>query len=101
MLYAVGTWISNRTEWVEYTMPMPAKGEAARNPFYASQRFAEKLGADTSWDRIFVEPSTDAVIVLSTWQWSLSANRRLALQRWVENGGRLIVDRGIWGGVDE
>jgi hypothetical protein len=100
LLFAVGTWISNRTEWVEHTMPLPPKGEAATNPFYAAQRFAEQLGATTSWDRFFDEPSPDAVIVLSTWQWSLSASRRLALQRWVENGGRLVVDNGIWGGVE-
>jgi hypothetical protein len=101
MLYGVGTWVSNHTEWVEHTVPLPLRGEAARNPFYAAQRFADQLGATTTWDRIFVEPSADAVIVLSTWQWSLSASRRLAIERWVENGGRLVVDRGIWGGVED
>jgi hypothetical protein len=101
LLYMLGNWIASNTEWVEHTLPMPPKGEAARSPFYPAQRFAEQLGATTSWDRIFAEPSQDAVIVLSTWQWSLSANRRLALQRWVENGGRLVVDSAIFGGVDQ
>jgi hypothetical protein len=101
LLYAAGNWIASNTEWVEHTLPMPPKGEAARNPFYAAQRFADRLGATTSWDRIFVEPSTDAVIVLSTWQWNLSANRRIALERWVERGGRLVVDSAIFGGVDQ
>lgn len=100
LLLWVGNWVSSRTEWVEHTLQMPPKGEAARNPFYAAQRFADRLGADTSWDRIFTEPSTDAVIVLSTWQWSLSANRRIALERWVERGGRLVVDSALFGGVD-
>jgi hypothetical protein len=34
----------------------------------------------------------DSVIVLSSWHWSLSRSRREALERWVEAGGRLIVD---------
>lgn len=100
-LYLGGNWIASNTEWVEHTLPMPSKGEAARNPFYASQRFAEQLGATTSWDRVFVEPPADAVIVLSTWQWTLSTNRRIALERWVERGGRLVVDRALFGGVDQ
>lgn len=100
-LYLIGNWIASNTQWVEHTLPMPLKGAAARNPFYASQRFAEQLGATTSWDRIFTEPPADAVIVLSTWQWSLSTNRRLALERWVERGGRLVVDRALFGGVED
>ena len=45
------TWIASNTYWAEVTMPMPPKGEALTNPFYAAQRFAEALGARTSWDR--------------------------------------------------
>lgn len=101
LAYAAGTWIESHTEWVEHTLPMPPKGEAAHNPFYAAQRFVDRLGATSTWDRIFAEPSPDAVIVLSTWQWSLSANRRIALERWVERGGRLVVDSALFGGVDQ
>jgi len=101
LLVLLGNWIAKNTEWVEHTLPLPPKGEAAHNPFYAAQRFAEQLGATTSWDRIFVEPSPDSVIVLSTWQWTLSTNRRIAMERWVERGGRLIVDSAMFGGVGE
>jgi hypothetical protein len=101
LLYAAGTWVSNRTEWVEHSMPMPLKGEAARNPFYAAQRFADRLGATTSWDRIFTAPPADAVIVLTSWQWNLSASRRTAFERWVERGGRLVVDSTLFGGGEQ
>ena len=94
-------WIASNTYWAEVTIPVPPKGEAARNPFYAAQRFAEALGARTSWDRAFVAPPADAVIVLSGWHWSLSARRRERLERWVESGGRLVVDRMLVGGEEE
>ena len=33
-------WIASNTEWTEVKIPLPPKGEAATNPFYAAQRFA-------------------------------------------------------------
>jgi hypothetical protein len=85
-------WVSNHTYWEDFRMPMPPKGEALVNPFYVVQRFASALGAKTAWDRMLVVPDTDAVIVVSTWHWGLSGTRRAALERWVESGGRLVVD---------
>jgi hypothetical protein len=87
-----GTWIARHTYWDDFKVPMPPKGEALVNPFYATQRFAGTLGARTSWNRSLVVPSPDAVIVLSGWHWSVGRARRAALQQWVEGGGRLVVD---------
>src|SRR5687767_6342871 len=89
---ALVAWIANNTYWTEISVPAPLKGEAARNPFYAAQRLAEALGARTQWDRVLITPPHDAVILLSAWHWSLSASRRENLERWVESGGRLVVD---------
>ena len=91
----LGTWIARNTYWDEFTVPMPPKGEALINPFYATQRFAQTLGARTSWDRTLVVPRADAVIVLSGWHWSVARGRRAALQQWVEGGGRLVVDNNL------
>jgi hypothetical protein len=89
----LGTWIARNTYWADFKVPMPPKGEALVNPFYATQRFAERLGARTSWDRALgATPRADAVIVLSGWHWSIGRARRAALQQWVESGGRLVVD---------
>jgi hypothetical protein len=94
-------WVARNSYWAEVTMPLPPKGEALTNPFYAAQRFAEALGAHTVRDRQLGAPRSDAVIVLSAWNWSLSHTRRQALERWVESGGRLVVDRTVIDGEDD
>ena len=100
-LIALIAWVANNTYWGDIKVPMPPKGEALTNPFYAVQRFAEALGARTAWDRVLTTPSTDSVIVLSAWHWNLIPSRREALERWVESGGRLVVDRTLADGEDE
>ena len=45
LLVALVVWIARNTYWVDMKVPMPPKGEALTNPFYAAQRFAEALGA--------------------------------------------------------
>lgn len=94
-------WVARNTYWADTKVPMPPKGEALTNPFYAVQRFAEALGARTAWDRLFRVPPAGSVIVLSGWHWSLSAGRREALEHWVESGGRLVVDGALTGGEVE
>src|SRR5262245_50464359 len=98
---AVIWWSASNTSWGETKVPLPPRGDARPNPVYAAQRFAEGLGARTSWDRQLTLPPVDAVIVVSSWHWSLSAARQRALERWVESGGRLIVDDALLGGDNE
>ena len=99
-LLALIVWVAGNTQWVEVKVPMPPKGEALVNPFYATQRFTEALGARAAWDRTFTVPPADHVIVLSGFHWDLSARRRDALERWVESGGRLVVDWTLLGGEE-
>jgi hypothetical protein len=95
-------WIANNTYWGEISLPEPLKGEAATNPFYSAQRLAESLGAHSRWQRVLgALPAPDAVIVASSWHWSLIASRRDRLERWVSAGGRLVLDRSLIGGEDE
>jgi hypothetical protein len=101
LIALLGAWIASHTTWVEVPVPTPLKGPAATNPFYAVQRLAEALGARTEWDRRFGLPETDAVVVASYWNWSLTAGRREAMKRWVEAGGRLVVDRAFLAGGDD
>jgi hypothetical protein len=100
-LVALIAWVASNTYWGDTKVPMPPRGEALTNPFYAVQRFAEALGARTAWDRVLTTPPTDSVIVLSAWHWNLSTGRREALERWVESGGRLVIDRTLAGGESE
>ena len=94
-------WIASNTEWTEVKIPLPPKGEAATNPYYAAQRFAEALAARTFRDRQLTVPPADAVIVVSAWHWTLTERRRYSLERWVESGGRLVVAGRLAGGEDE
>ena len=102
LLFVVGVallvaWVARNTYWDEVDFPTPLKGEAARNPFYATQRFAEQLGAHAAWDRVLSIPSPESVIVLSSWNWNVNQRRRAALERWVESGGRLVIDWALMG----
>jgi hypothetical protein len=97
----VVVWIARNTKWEETSLPMPPKGEALTNPFYAVQKFATRLGATTAHDGAFTAPPPTAVVVLASWHWTLGQERRQALERWVESGGRLVVEGSILGGERE
>ena len=88
-------WVATKTEWVDIEVPMPARGEARTNPTYAAQRFVEALGAGATRDLVLTPPPPTSVIVLSAWTWDLSPARRDALERWVETGGRLVLDSSV------
>jgi hypothetical protein len=94
-------WISSLMTFKEVKVPMPLRGEAARNPFYAAIRLTEELGGEATWERVFTTPPDDAVIFLSAWNWTLGKARRERLEHWVEAGGRLIVDGSMVGGFEE
>ncbi len=94
-------WVARNTYWTDVQIPTPPKGEALTNPFYAAQRVVDALGGRSAWHRSLKIPPSTSIIILSSWQWNLSERRRVALERWVESGGRLIVDRGLLGGRAE
>ncbi len=96
----VAAWVVGNTEWGEVELPTPLRGEAATNPFYAAQRLVETLGATSERREALGDASSDAVIVLSTWGWDIDQARRVELERWVESGGRLVVDAALISGSD-
>ena len=85
-------WISTLTTWKPVEVELPPKGEARSNPFYAVQRLAEQLGARTAWQHSLGSAEADAVLVASALHWTVIPARRQAIERWVDNGGRLVVD---------
>jgi hypothetical protein len=87
--------VAPRTYWDDVTVPLPPTGEALTNPFYAAQRLVEALNVRASRDQLFTPPPANAVIILSRWNWNLSSRRREALERWVESGGRLVIDETV------
>jgi hypothetical protein len=100
VLALVVAWIASNTEWGEVTLPTPLRGDAATNPFYAAQKLVETLGATSERRESLGDTSTAAVVVLSTWGWDINASRRADVERWVEAGGRLVVDAALITGSD-
>jgi hypothetical protein len=101
VLVMIGAFVATNTYWEEIPIPTPPKGEAITNPFYATQRFAEALGATTKRERILQVPSPRGVMVLSLWHWDLTPQRQAAIKPWVEAGGRLVVDSMLSGDLSE
>lgn len=93
-------WIADSTEWGEVEIPTRLRGDAATNPFYAAQKLVETLGATSERRESLGDTPRDAVVVLSTWSWDIDGERREQFQRWVEAGGRLVVDAGLISGGD-
>ena len=81
---------------------MPLQGEALHNPFYAAIRLSEAARRATPRGSASSRlPDTDSVIMLSDWNWTLSRARRERLQKWVEAGGRLVIDGSFIGDFEE
>jgi hypothetical protein len=93
-------WVVRNTEWGEVEIPAPLRGEAATNPFYAAQELVEALGATSERRESLGATSNAALVVLSTWGWDINSARRTELERWVEGGGRLVVDAALITGSD-
>jgi hypothetical protein len=93
-------WVAKHTYWADTKVPMPLKGEAATNPFYVVERFAEALGAHTQWNRGISLPPTNGVVFISAWDWDLTSDRRQRMEQWVESGGRLVVDKSLISSTD-
>jgi hypothetical protein len=93
-------YIAQVTTWREVTIPTPLRGEAAVNPFYAAGELVDELGGVATWRRDLNEmPDPSSVLVISGMHWDVSDARRRRIERWVESGGRLVVD-GTLLGVD-
>jgi len=86
------TWVARNTYWSSQTIPLPPQGEAATNPFYIREKFAQALGARTQWVQSFRLPPGNGIAYVAMLNWDLITVRREQLQHWVEAGGRLVVD---------
>jgi len=96
----IAVYLVFNTTWGEIEIPTPLRGEAATNPFYAAQKLVETLGATSERRDSLGDTPSDAVVVLSTWGWDIDRARREGFERWVEAGGRLVVDAALISGTD-
>jgi hypothetical protein len=100
LVLLIAAYLVLNTEWGEIEVPTPLRGAAATYPFYAAQKLVETLGATSERRDALGETPNDAVVVLSTWGWDIDRARREEFERWVEAGGRLVVDAALVSGTD-
>jgi hypothetical protein len=102
-------WVVKNTHWEEVTERTPLKGPALRSPFYSVQRLSDMLGAQTRLrNEIVTLPPRNAVLVVHFWNWTVIPERRDRIERWVQDGGRLVVGEDLlanqdfdrWAGVE-
>lgn len=87
-----GVWVASCTEWVEVEVPLPARGEAAKNPLYVTQQLVRRLGAEVATPSTLAAlPPPRATLLLTSWYWDLFPERAQRLKAWVENGGHLVL----------
>jgi hypothetical protein len=82
-------------EYKEITTHTGFKGEARKNPLYASRLFLKRMGIKTetkeSVQGLNGFPNTDTVLLIDTNRSTLSNKRTLELIDWVKSGGHIIA----------
>jgi hypothetical protein len=89
----VGVWIARNTYWDQTNEFTPPRGEAADNAYYSLERFAHGLGVTTRQvPTLETLPPAHGVLIYGFVAAGVTSPERLrALERWVEQGGRLLV----------
>lgn len=92
-LLALCVWIARNTYWEEISVPSQPRGEAATNPYYGVEHLAASLGLHTrAVASLGILPRRDGVLLLDTLNLrSVPPSEILALEHWVDSGGRLIL----------
>lgn len=93
LLAALVAWVWRNFERVEVEVPLPMGSEASSNPFYATQRLVTELGGKVvrPTDGLNTLPPLGSTLYLNSTEWSFFPGRTEALQRWVDQGGHLVV----------
>ena len=92
LLLALAAWLLHSTEWQEIQVPTPARGEALRDPYYATQQLLRELGGTVAKRQdLNALPPPQGRLMLSGQHWDLFAGRAEGLQAWVQGGGHLII----------
>jgi hypothetical protein len=85
-------WVARNTEWVEESVDAPPSRAMREDPLLRLKRLLEKTGATlVTPDNLDRLPPPGATLVLDTLSWDLFPEREVALQRWVEAGGALVL----------
>ena len=96
LLFAYGAYdLYLNYEYKEKIIHTGYKGEARKNPFYASRLFLKRMGIPTetknSIQVLSSLPDTDTLILITTRRTTLSPQRTHDLIDWVKSGGHLMA----------
>ncbi len=85
-------WIVHKTSWVDVEEETPAKGAASTDPYYSFKKIAAASGT-TLVERSALQPMPprEATMFLASRFWDVFPENDAALQRWVADGGHLVV----------
>lgn len=98
VIAALGWYLAGRIEWVEVEIQLPPKDEAARDNLYATKAMVRRLGAHVVTRENFASmPPPGATLFLASSHWNMFEGRDVALHRWVEAGGNLVLGRTFFG----
>jgi hypothetical protein len=92
---AFATWVAFKLHWESITVPVPAKGEALTNPYYALEHFAQDLGVHPREISTVRGLQAEAVLVLEESGDQLTRPPVTVLESWVEAGGRLVISSAL------
>ena len=95
VLALVVVWVASNTEWGEVDVADAAARRRRDQPVLCGAEARRDARRDERAAAVARRPSTAAVVVLSTWGWDIDDARRAELERWVEAGGRLVVDAAL------
>lgn len=92
-LAAGGAWLVRHTEWVEERIPLPLTPELQRDGAHVARAWLQRLGMKVvQASDLSALPPRGATLVLSTALWNAVPGTSDRLQRWVDEGGHLVLD---------
>ncbi|MFL6698585.1 MAG: DUF4350 domain-containing protein [Vitreoscilla sp.] len=96
LVLALSGWVIHHTRWEEVEVDDAARGAAASDDDYALRKILSSVGA-TLEVRTSLEPMPPpgATLVLESEFWNIFPERDARLRGWVENGGQLVLGKGV------
>ena len=86
-------WLVMNTEWVDIETPRPLPEELRKDGTLLAREYLQMLGLKARRvDDLIELPPTSATLVLTAGYWNLIDGSSRRLQRWVQDGGHLLVD---------
>lgn len=92
-LAAATVWLVMNTEWVDTERPRPLPEELRTDGSLMAREYLQSLGLKPRRvDDLIALPPANGTLVLTAGYWDLIDGSSQRLQRWVRDGGHLVID---------